>query len=343
MKSALIVLLTSLAISYSRIGMGQDKLPQSVEEKEVPRKVLKNFQEKHPDVKEASWFPYPYRYWKESGAVPKQFPILWDNNLPQYYEARYTDGKGSVRKVYRRGGTWLLTSRLLTEGALPDEIISQLSDKGYSKWKRLSIELVTKESEKGKFYKIWLTDGKKKRILFFDQSYQLVKTLKWDNDANFTADNNAKFKNAPQSKRIVSDKLPMKVRTSAEADYQEVEIIEWSVYTRFYDPFQNGLFSYYDLRVPTFYQLLFSADKSRYKATYSSAGELLEVSQVLYTKDLPGPVRKKMKSKDFSSWQYENEHDKIDLEGGHYYYRIYGASGDEMKVLILDERGELVY
>ncbi|MEO9804730.1 MAG: PepSY-like domain-containing protein [Reichenbachiella sp.] len=326
------------------LSYGQAQEPQSVSQKEVPKKVIKEFKETHANIEDAKWYPYPNRFWKEQSASLVNFPIIWINNIPNYYEVRFSDEKGKIRKVYDRTGKWIVSSRALAESDLSASISSQLDDKGYGTWEKVNIERISKSGETGKFYKIWLKNQRKKRILFFDESGKLVKTLKWDDDTNMTTDNKAKLKNAPgtsKAKRQIAAKdVPDRVREKAKKDHIDVEAIEWVEYTRVYDPFE-GLsgHSYYDILTPSFYQMIFTNNTGKFKATYNYLGELLEVAEVVKTKKLPEAVRKLMKSDLYKLWEFNKEHDLLNREDATMIYRIYGIENNRAVQLVLDEEG----
>jgi len=335
-----------LAVTTIFIGKSFAQEPQTIPEKEVPKKVIKNFKEKHPNITDAIWYPYPNRYYKKQEEIYKVYPILWTNNVPEFYEVRFADDKGKLRKVFDRKGTWKITSRSIAEADLPSGINSQLADAGYGTWEKVSLERTSKSGETVRFYKIWLRNKNRKRILFFNDSLKLVKTLKWDDDTNFVVEANAKLKNAPgfiKGKRsIAAEKVPETVTAAVKESYVDIEIIEWVEYKRVYDPFQSGPFgfSYYDIQLPNYYQVLMSDDTGKLKATYNHRGELLEVAEVIESKNLPKNVRQEMKREDYKMWTFEESHDKIEIGKDKYVYRIFGIINNEPALLILDEKGK---
>ena len=325
------------------LGWSQSKEPNSIPEKEVRKKVIQKFKEKHSEVVDAVWYPYPNRYWKNQESVtPVYYNTLGLNNDPDYYEVRFSDENGKVRKVYERDGTWKITSRPITEVALPQEISTQLAKKELSNWTKTNYEKISKSGVVGSFYKVWLVNEKKKRILYFDNENELVKTLKFDNDLKLTNTT----KNTPRSaksSKITTSEVPASIRTKAKKNHNDAEIIEWVMYTRIYDPFQTGnVRSYYDLELPAYYQVLFKIKSKKFVATYNSYAELLEVSQTIITKDLPKAVKKTLKSKPYSSWILDKEQDKLKTENGLIIYKIYGLENKELRMLILNKSGEVV-
>ena len=337
----------SLAMVFITVlGWAQTKEPNSVPEKEVRKKVIQKFKEKHSDVTDAVWHPYPNRYWKNQEAgTSVYFPIMWSSNEPDYYEVRFTDENGKIRKVYGRGGTWEITSRPITEEAIPQEITVQLEERGFTSWTKMNIENISKSGQNGIFCKIWLSKDKKNRILYFDETNKLVKTLKSDNDINLIVQENTKLKEVPKTgeeRKIARSEVPKLVGTKAKKNHVDVEIIEWVEYTRVYDPFQTGhKKSYYDLALPTFYQAIFKDKSGKFVATYNSYGELLEVAQIFNTKSLPKAIQQTMKSASYKSWTFEKEHDKLEIDKGLIIYRIYGNVNSESRMIILDENGKI--
>lgn len=324
--------------------LAQEKEPNSIAEKELPKNVLAEFKKRQSATPNVKWYPYPYEYGKSHEVTPVFYPVGWKGYAPDYYEARFIDEKGKVRMVFHRTGQWQITSRPLEKQDMPAAINSQLIDKGYGDWERLKIELISKSGETGKYVKIWLQKEKKKRILYFDESSNLVKTLKWDDDTNFVVDGKARFKTAPGSSRqkaVISDNVPQKVRNKVRSDYKDVNIIEWYVNERLYDPFNSGPggMDYYDISAIVYYQVLFTQNKVRYIATYSSLGELLEVGEIIKTNKLPKPVLTTMENK-YSSWKLAKVHDKVEMRDGTFLYKVYGINGDEMDMVILDANGQ---
>jgi len=323
---------------------GQNKQPNSVPDKQVPKAVLKKFKEKRPSAVDVKWYSYPNQYGTDKGAAPSYYPIGWAGNTQDYYEVRFSDEKGKVREVYDRGGFWKVTSRPIEHSALPEELISQLTEKGYAAWQKVNLEKISRTGQKGQFYKIWITQDKRKRILFFDESFKLVKTLRWDNDIKLMVNADAKLKDAPGVRRnrriIAAEKVPSEIRTKARKNHVDVEFIEWSVSSRTFDPFdETSGFSYYDVVIPAYYQLIFSHKSSRLIASYSSEGELLEIADLMETKRLPKAIRKTISSEAYEGWKWENEHERVESEDGQVYYRVYGAESDTPNVLVLNEDG----
>ena len=301
----------------------------------------------HPDATNVKWYPYPHHSYKDSKVDPTFLPILWENSSPNFYEARFSDEKGEVRNIFDFGGSWYVTSRPLA-GNLPQEIEVQLKEKGYSIWKRHNVEQVNKSGEDGKFYKIWLTNENKKRILYFNQSYKLVKILKLDNDIKFTEEDHEKFKDAPgfsKPKKSTSEKeIPEMVKASVRKNYPNVKVIGWRIHERMYDPFQNGNFdhSFYDVDIPLLYQLSFFDKNKKYKVTYNGKGEILEEVEVLELKNLPREIRDQMNSDTYLEWSFAAEHQRIIFRKKKALYRIYGAFKDESVELIFDSKGHSI-
>ncbi|MFY0600105.1 MAG: PepSY-like domain-containing protein [Cyclobacteriaceae bacterium] len=324
------------------VGWSQVKEPNSIPDKEVPKKVINKFKEKNPGATNAKWYPYPNRYWKSPQVQPVYLPIGWSNSSPDYYEVRFSDDRGALRKVYDRVGSLKVTSRPFSEADLPIVITDQLEKKGYAGWKRVNIERVSKSGEKGHFFKIWLRDKGKKRILFFDETGKIVKTLKWDDDTNLTADSDSRLKRAPDANRKIEPaSVPQKVKEKVKKQYIDVTIIEWLTQERVYDPFDNeyGL-SYYDLEIPAFYQVIIAAKKNRIIATYNEWGDLLEVAEIVSTKALPKAVRQIMKSDKYKLWSFEKQHNKIEMEDGSMVYRLFAYLKNEPVNLLLDGKGD---
>ncbi|MEQ6119825.1 hypothetical protein [Reichenbachiella sp. MALMAid0571] len=339
-------LLLLISVLLLIVAESNAQTPVSIPARKVPKIVLKSFKELHPDANEVKWYPYPYHYHQGSDVSPTFLPILWENNTPNYYEARFSDEKGEVRNIFDFGGSWYVTSRPLA-GNLPVEIEVQLKEKGYGIWKRHNEEQIVKSGEDGKFYKVWLTDKNKKRILYFNESYKLVKILKLDNDINFTEEDHEKFKNAPgfskQEKTVTEKDVPAQVQTSANQNHLDVDVIEWSIHERLYDPFQNSIFDhgFYDLEVPVLYQLLFFDKDKKYKVTYNAQGEILEEVEVIERKDLPDEVLNTLKSDQYKDWVFDSEHERILYGKRKSLYRIYGKVMNEAKQLILDAKGNI--
>lgn len=311
--------------------------------KDIPKKVLKAFSEKNQGSTDVIWFPYPNKRSNKSEDYTIYFPILWDNHLPNFYEVQFNDENGKIRKVYGRNGNLLITSRPMRHENIPNQITEQLTEKGFQNWKKVSVEKVVKSGVQGSFYKIWLKDKKKKRILFFDDSFKLVKTLKWDDDTNFVAEQNTKLKNAPgvTKRKVASTEVPDKVKSKVKKNHVDIEEIEWFIHTRVYDPFkvESSNYSYYDIEIPILYQLIYYSKKRKYKVTYNYLGELLEIAEVLHHKLLPESVKKSLKSSKYASWKFAKEHDKIEVDDNNFVYRINGDDSGSPVQLILDEKG----
>lgn len=321
----------------------QSKEPNRISEDKVRKKVLEKFKTQHPEVNEAIWYPYPNRYWKnEEGATPFYFPVLYTNHTPDYFEVRFSDDRGKLRKVYDRTGVLQVTSREVQAATLPNAAKEQLTAKGYADWSLVKIEKLTKSGVQGSYYKVWLRQEKKNRILFFDNQGKITGTSKFDNDINFYAKDNAKLKEAPGTgkRRIAASEVPTVVKNKARKNHANFEIIEWVEYTRIYDPFQTGdTRSYYDLALPAFYQVYFNDGSQKYVATYHANGELLEEAEIVLKGKLPKAVKAAMKAKLYKDWKFNKEHDKILLEDGRAVYRIYAYADGELKMAILNEQG----
>lgn len=322
------------------IGYGQINAPTSIPQKEVPKAIIKKFTDKRADATDAKWFPYPNEYGNDHGVAPSYFPTNWTASSREYFEVRYSDKNGSVREVYDKWGAWQLTSRPV-QGDLPQPIISQLSEKGYDSWTKINQELVSRVGQKGKFYKVWFTLKKKKRIVFFNESFEHVKTLKWDNDINFESSEASKLKLAPGVKRarkpVEPTTVPVVVRNNAKMNHAEIDVIEWYATARIYDPFGSG-FSYYDISIPAFYQLIFTTKSGKYVASYSTIGELLEVAQIITTADLPQAIKKLIQAEEYKSWTWELEHDKIEIDK-EVIYRLYAADNNGPTFFLVNSKG----
>ncbi len=340
MRNALFTALSFWILAAS----AQTNEPNRMPEEKVRKKVVEKFKAQHPQVSGQVWYPYPNRYWKnEQGATPMYFPILWTNHVPDYYEVRFSDDKGKIRKVYDRTGVIQVTSREVEAFALPEQAKGLLTEKGYSDWSLIKIERLTKAGVQGSYFKVWLNQGKKNRILFFDQEGKLVKTMTFDNDLNFAANANAKLKQAPGSRNhkvVDEDNVPVVVKNKVRKNHVNVSIIEWSEHTRFYDPFATGdTRSYYDLTLPVFYQAVLDSKSGKYRATYSSYGDLLEIAEVISKKELPKTIRSEMKAKLYQDWKFDKEHDRIERENGRFIYRIYATSDGEPRIILLNDQG----
>ncbi len=332
-------------VLFFHVSFSQELL--SVPEREVPVKVLKKFDKKYSEIENETWHPYPNRFVREGKITPTLLPLFWNSATPDYYEVRFNNGKNDIRIIYEAGGSWRVTSKVMNINELPVEISNQLDSKGYSEWQKLRVELVSKTREEGVFYKVWLTHDKRKRIFFFNENYEIVKTLKWDNDINFYVKEKAKLAEAPDSRRlkktIPSGEVPKVVRSKAKENHVKMEVIEWSVRTRVYDPLGKFGTSYYDITLPAFYQVILSDGTERFKAIYSAQGELLEVAQIITRKQLPDPIKKVFKSDTYTRWKFSEEHDKIEVIPGAFAYRVYGVEDKVEKVLLLDSSGQLIW
>jgi len=335
------------AFSFLLIGVSHGQEPIGIATKKVRKSVLRSFKELHPDATEVKWFPYPYHYSEGSDSDPIFLPILWENSTPNFYEARFSDEKGEVRNIFDFGGSWYVTSRPLV-GNLPDEIEIQLKEKGYGAWKRHNAEQIVKSGEDGKFYKVWLTNENKKRILYFNQTHKLVKILKLDNDINFTEEDHEKFKNAPEfskPKANISEKdIPEVVKASASKKYLDAKVLEWTIHERMYDPFQSSIFdhSFYDVEIPLSYQLSFFDKNKKYKVTYNGKGEVLEEVEVLELNKLPEKIKGQLDSDKYLEWSFSAEYQRIILGKKKSLYRIYGTFKDGPVELIFDSNGQLL-
>ena len=338
----MILILNFSAFSFLN---AQQKEPTALPEKDVPKRVLNKFKEKHVNAKDVRWYPYPNQYVDRS-AEPVHFPIGWRGNAPNYYEVRYSDDVGKIRKIYEGDGSVLITSRPLSAADIPNQIKNQLNDKGYNGWQVLSVERISRRGEAGKFLKIWLRNDGKKRILYFNESHKLVKTLRFDNDVIFSVNEKARFKVAPRSTRqraIAGLDVPETIKSKVKAQYKDMEVVEWYINERIYDPFESGTpgLVYYDIKTPVYYQLLFKVKKKQCITTYNSEGGLLESAEIIPMKKLPTLVLITMKN-DFPSWKLSNRHDKVEMEDGNYLYKVYGTFNDLMNVVILNEKGQKV-
>lgn len=335
------------AFSFLLIGVSHGQEPISITTKKVRKSVLRSFKELHPDATEVRWFPYPYHYSKGSDSDPIFLPILWENSTPNFYEARFSDEKGEVRNIFDFGGSWYVTSRPLV-GNLPEEIEIQLKEKGYQTWQKHNAEQVIKSGEDGIFYKVWLTNDNKKRILYFNQSYKLVKILKLDNDIKFTEEDHEKFKDAPgfsKPKESPTEKeIPELVKASVRKNHPNVKVIGWRIHERMYDPFQNGNFdhSFYDVDIPLSYQLSFFNKNKKYKVTYNGKGVMLEKVEVLEQNKLPEKILSQMDSNKYLEWSFAAEHQRIIFGRKKSLYRIFGTFKDEPVELLFDSKGQLL-
>ena len=341
MKKLIIYLSLSSAIFFLH---GQVNQPSSISEKQVPKAVLKTFKKKRPNASGATWYPYPNQYGKDRGTVPRYFPIGWRGYVQDYYEVKFFDEIGPLREVYDRGGNWKVTSRPVD--GFPEQLNAILNEKGYSEWNREKLEKISKVGQSGKFYKVKVSQDKKKRVLYFDESFKLVRSWRWDNDTKLMVNVNAKLKEAPirRNKRVITaDNVPAEVRSKAKKNHINVEIIEWSVYSRpFDDPEGSAEFSFYDIPVPAYYQLIFSDKTDRFVVSYSVEGELLEIADLIETKKLPKAVRQTISSEAYESWKWESEHERVEAEDGNIYFRLYGSENDTPRVLIMSADGKTV-
>ncbi len=326
-----------LFFSFQFASSQQKKELRQLAEKEVPKKVLNKFSEQNAAATQVSWHPYPNQYGPDRSGTFRYYPIRWTTYSPSYYEVRYENNGEKIRKVYDWVGALIVTSRPATTSEA--ELNTVLNIKGYSGWTVLSVEKVSKPKV-GSFLKVWLTREKKRRILFFDEKMDLVKTLRWDNDtrlmvnAEKTPGSNSKKRREPVSKIDV----PEVVIKNALENNQDAQVIKWFTYTGNYDPFAAD-FSYYDVEIPVFYQALLK-DKSRtYFNTFTNNGELVESSEIVTLKKLPKPIKDALYSSKFKSWKWDTEHNLIRTADGRVLYRIYGIENDTSRTLIMNEKG----
>ncbi len=339
--SKLSVLIFSILVVFN--AYSQKKEPNAVANNEVPKKILAAFKEKHPNQTDVKWYPYPYQYGKDREVTGVYYPIGWKSSAPNYYEVRFTDDKGKIRKVYNLSGQLIITSRVLSESDIPPSIITQMNELGYGDWKKLMVERVTRAGDPEKYLKIWVKKDKKKRILYFNEAGRLAKTLKFDDEINFAASENARFKVAPKAtkqRKIASTEVPEKIRNKPKDQFKELATVEWYLNETVYDPFAGPYdMVYYDITIPIYYQVLFSKGNSFYIATYDQVGEFVELAEVVKTKALPKPIKKYFK-KVKPEIALTEVHDKVEMEDGTYWYRVYGVWNNQLQMMILNEQGD---
>ncbi|MEP5611482.1 MAG: hypothetical protein ABJP45_04500 [Cyclobacteriaceae bacterium] len=323
---------------------GQEIQPNTISERNVPKAVLKKFKERRTEATDVKWYPYPNQYGKDVSKALAYYPAGWAGNVQGFYEVRFSDKKGAVREVYERGGTWRVTSRPI-QGDLPPEITAQLSEKGYDSWSKGKQELISRVNVQSKFYKIWFTQGKKTRILFFTESYRHTKTLRWDNDTKLMVNADVKPKATASVKRnkrpIAAKDVPATVKAKAKKNQAEIEILEWFTYAHVQNPLaiEDQDFSYYDIPTPAFYQLIYTDKSGKFMASYSTEGELLEVAQLVTTKMLPKAIKRTLQTEVYAEWKWEDEHELVEVED-QVFYRLYGAQNDTPGIITLNSKGE---
>ncbi len=317
-----------------------------ISDKEVPQKIKKAFNTKYPDAVEPIWYPYPNirNSNNQQKVTPIFYPIGWRGDSPDYYEVRFKSENNYLRVVYNLSGIAQIISRRLDKSEIPSEVNVQLKDKGYADWKVVALEKITKRGESGKYFKIWLKSEGKKRILYFDESFKLVNTLKFDNDLNFVVNENARFKTAPKSvrqKSISSAEVPEKIKTKFTAKFKDIEIIEWYSNQTYYDPFAaSGDPAFYNISAPAYYQIIFTQKGKKYIATYGVDGVLQELGEIIGIKKLPQGIKDAMK-KNYPNWTLAKVFDKVEVEEGSFLYKVYGINNNQMDMLIMDEGGEV--
>ena len=319
--------------------------PISIAEKFVPKKITNKFKKNHPEISDVKWYPYPYKYKQSKEATPVVFPILWQHNSPNYFEARFKDQKGELRKVYDRTGGWLVSSRPISINDISDDIKTQIKSRGFSDWTIIQVERISKSGVEGKFFKLWLKQDSKTRILYFDERGKFVKTLSWNNDKNFTPKSNTKLKNAPASKRkvnvITASDVPAPIKQKLRKDYAEVEVSQWALSVRVHDPYQFGSsYAYYDVEIPVLYQVKFKSKSGKFIVTYNAMAEVLESAEIITTKKLPKPVREAMNSTTYDKWKFSDEHDKLKVDDKMFVYRVYGILEGKEVYIVLNENGK---
>ena len=232
---------------------------------------------------------------------------------------------------------------MLTTADVPTKIFVQLSSRGYEIRDQLRIEHIARTGEQGTFYKIWLQNGNKQRILYFNESGTLVKSLKFDDDTNFTEDQQTRFKSAPrafQKDNKAHARIQQKVINQIRSKFGEFNNSEWYEfdYTSYSFRMKNRELSYYDLDIPGYYAVRFNAQNICYIALFNPEGIILEMAEVINSESLPQDIQRNIKN-DFSSRKLGQEHHKVSLQDGSELYKIYFEFEGQLELIIMNKHG----
>lgn len=175
---SLSVSLVSSAQTRSNADIGKDKDRSKIESSRVPAEVKKHYEKDYPLTPIKSWYNYDPAYAGESWE--EYDPYDYSKAHAQNYEVDFKKDNLNYSVVYTSNGKKVLIRRSLTSDA-PQVILDGINKTRYKNWKlgKEKEEIFKNEENTNmKIYKLTMTKGNEKHILYFKQDGRLMKIIK---------------------------------------------------------------------------------------------------------------------------------------------------------------------
>ncbi|MFC1527193.1 hypothetical protein ACFL5D_00415 [Candidatus Neomarinimicrobiota bacterium] len=145
-----------------------------INEKAVPKIVLKTYYEQYPGAFLLGWYSTHISYWQNDYSSGWYYDwygnrsiVIYKYENPNYYEVEFFDDDGNnCRSIYDLYGYWYETRTKIKE--LPYPIVNHLKNSKYSNWETSPLMEKIKSSRWPTVYRFNVYNGKKSKILRMD-------------------------------------------------------------------------------------------------------------------------------------------------------------------------------